>query len=238
MLAVASHPCPTRLSRTRRAWMRPSFLCSVICASLMILAAYPGLAGSQTVSEPALEKKTRPATNRPVNSAEREPVEQTIVREGIAIDFSMDPVRVKHNASRRLQEGDDVAVRFAIRDTATDTPLAGVYPADLMALRAEGEKVVAHRCTDKLSTFLSGSIFSAAELDLNVYYVLALNNDASITVVDPLFGFGGTKLLAMVSLESPGVISFLHHRPYHQVLHLDGVPSDRWCTARIRRWSL
>ena len=32
-----------------------------------------------------------------------------------------------------------------------------------------------------------------AELDLNQFYVLALNNDATITVVDPRFGFGGTK---------------------------------------------
>ena len=39
---------------------------------------------------------------------------------------------------------------------------------------------------------------------MNVYNVLTLNDEASISVVDPLFGFGGTKLLGMVVLESPG----------------------------------
>jgi YVTN family beta-propeller protein len=43
-----------------------------------------------------------------------------------------------------------------------------------------------------------------AELDLNVYYVVTLNEEPTITVVDPLFGFGGSKLLARVRLGSPG----------------------------------
>jgi YVTN family beta-propeller protein len=34
--------------------------------------------------------------------------------------------------------------------------------------------------------------------------VLALNEDPTISVVDPLFGFGGSKLLAMISLKSRG----------------------------------
>ena len=46
-------------------------------------------------------------------------------------------------------------------------------------------------------------LLSRPELDLNTYYVLALNADATITVVDPLFGFGGTKLLALVALPEP-----------------------------------
>ena len=35
-----------------------------------------------------------------------------------------------------------------------------------------------------------------ADLVLNVYYVLTLNGNGTIGVVDPLFGYGGTKLLA------------------------------------------
>ena len=47
-------------------------------------------------------------------------------------------------------------------------------------------------------------MLSRPEVDLNVYYVLALNEDATISVVDPLFGYGSSKLLTMVFLHSPG----------------------------------
>src|SRR6185369_2690341 len=39
---------------------------------------------------------------------------------------------------------------------------------------------------------------------LNSYYVLALNKSADISVIDPLLGFGGSKLLTLVMLRSPG----------------------------------
>ncbi len=51
---------------------------------------------------------------------------------------------------------------------------------------------------------INASLLSPADLDLNVYYVLTLNGNGTIGVVDPLFGYGGTKLLAMVPLKSPG----------------------------------
>jgi DNA-binding beta-propeller fold protein YncE len=42
------------------------------------------------------------------------------------------------------------------------------------------------------------------DVDLNSYYVLAMNKSADISVIDPLLGFGGSKLLTLVMLKSPG----------------------------------
>jgi YVTN family beta-propeller protein len=56
----------------------------------------------------------------------------------------------------------------------------------------------------KTKSFLEGGLFSKPDIDLNAYYVLALNEAPTISVVDPLFGFGGSKLLAMVPLKSRG----------------------------------
>jgi YVTN family beta-propeller protein len=128
---------------------------------------------------------------------------RTIVHQGIATEFSMEPVPAEERSSGAFREGDDVVFRFTMKDTATGTPLAKANPAAWMSLRPEGQ-ARAPTCTEKVKEFLSGSLFAQAELDLNVYYVLALNHDATITVVDPLFGFGGTKLLALVALKSPG----------------------------------
>lgn len=127
------------------------------------------------------------------------PVRQRIVETGIAVELSVEPVDATDGA---LSEGEDAVFRFRISDTTTGTPLSGLYPAAWMELLHEG--VEGSGCREKVKGFLGGGLFARPELDLNSYYVLALNDDASITVVDPIFGFGGSKLLAMILLESPG----------------------------------
>jgi YVTN family beta-propeller protein len=127
------------------------------------------------------------------------PVRQRIVETGIAVELSVEPAGAAGGA---LLEGEDAVFRFRISDTTTGTPLSGLYPAAWMELVHEG--VEGRGCAEKVKDFLGGSVFAKPELDLNSYYVLSLNDDASITVVDPFFGFGGSKLLAMVLLESPG----------------------------------
>ena len=54
------------------------------------------------------------------------------------------------------------------------------------------------------ATMLQGSLFTPPEADLNVYYVVTLNHNETLSVVDPLFGFGGSKLLALVPLAARG----------------------------------
>jgi YVTN family beta-propeller protein len=121
--------------------------------------------------------------------------------QGIAVDLSVEPLTETDGA---LVEGQPARFRFRITDTTTGLPLSGVYPAAWMDLFVKGIEADAASCERKVEELVGGSLFSQAELDLNVFYVVALNDDATLTVVDPLFGFGGTKLLAMVVLESPG----------------------------------
>jgi YVTN family beta-propeller protein len=127
---------------------------------------------------------------------------QRITREGIDVEFSIQHVDKSKTEAKELQEGDDARIRFKI--TASGRPLRAINPAAWMDLVPKDEIRGAKTCEQKAKAFLGGSIFGRAELDLNVYNVLTLNDEASISVVDPLFGFGGTKLLGMVVLESPG----------------------------------
>jgi hypothetical protein len=122
------------------------------------------------------------------------------VQEGISVKLAVESLSGEAPA---LQEGSHVRVRFTITDTASGAPLSGLYPAAWLD-RMPTEKAATGSCSEKVSTFLGGSLFAQPELNLNVYYVLALNDDATITVVDPLFGFGSTKLLALVNLPGNG----------------------------------
>ncbi|MFY9820929.1 MAG: YncE family protein, partial [Thermoanaerobaculia bacterium] len=123
------------------------------------------------------------------------------VHEGIAVELQVDPLQPA--PGRLLTEGDDAAIRFKISDQTTGNPVAGAYPSAWLDLLRPGESA-GDQCAKRIGELLGSDLFNRPALDLNVYYVLALNQDATISVVDPLFGFGGTKLLAMVQLDSPG----------------------------------
>lgn len=131
------------------------------------------------------------------------PVPQKSVENGIALELSVQPV----SGSGPLREAQDVRLTLKITDQLTGAPMAGLYPGgwmDRAAVRRKLGEKVSTDCKKKVESLLGGSMLSRPEVDLNVYYVLALNEDASISVVDPLFGYGNSRLLSMVFLASPG----------------------------------
>jgi len=156
-----------------------------LCGKTLAFALVALLAGAASSS--ASPPGTRLTTER-------------LVREGMAVDFEIESFAGKE----RLEEGDNVALRFKITDIATGTPLSGVFPAAWMDLRPEAEESTTKTCRDKIEAFIGGSLLSPPELDLNIYHVLALNHDGTISVVDPLFGFGTTRLLDMIFLPGTG----------------------------------
>ena len=62
----------------------------------------------------------------------------------------------------------------------------------------------ATQCRQKIQSYLTGSMRARPDVDLNSYYILALNKSPDISVIDPLLGFGGSKLLTLVMMKSPG----------------------------------
>lgn len=153
--------------------------------------------------QPNAPQKTKPAESDPEVSQVVEAAAETkkLVREGIAVEFDLGPLDGK---SRPLREGQDGVVRFRITDAANGAPLAGLRPSAWLDLRPAGRSGDAKQCHEKIQSFLQGSLSARPVVDLNSYYVLALNEEPNISVIDPLLGFGGSKLYALVSLKSPG----------------------------------
>ena len=114
---------------------------------------------------------------------------EKIERYGVAVEFT---------SSRQVVAGKDVDLHFAIHG-ADGTPLSGVRPAAWIDVRDNTA------CRDKIQSFLSGTLRTRPQVDLNTYYVVTLNAEGSVAVIDPLLGFGGSKLLTAVGLQSPGV---------------------------------
>jgi len=134
--------------------------------------------------------------------AQEKPAVQKIEREGVEVEFTIEPIK-EPGKSSELMEAKEAVVRFKIHDKASKTPLSGVKPAVWLTQRSEGE-VDAQQCREKIQAFMQGSLRSRPDVDLNTYYVLALNEESNISVIDPLLGFGSSKLLTLVMLKSPG----------------------------------
>lgn len=143
------------------------------------------------------------ASDLPAGAPALGPSAFSIVQDGIAVELKLRSLRSEAGEGR-LEEADPVEVELKITDQASGVPLTGLNPAAWMDLIPAEADRANESCKQKVATFLGGSLLSSPQVDLNTYFVLALNADPSISVVDPLFGFGGSKLLALVDLASPG----------------------------------
>lgn len=130
----------------------------------------------------------------------QEPYHKSVVKEGIQVDFSMTNLNPKRPLGE-FREGDNVRFQFKVYDTITSKPLTGAFPAAWMD-KSNPENPV--DCGRKVVSYIEGGLLSRPELDLNVYYVLTLNEDNTINVVDPLFSFGGSQLLTQIQLAGSG----------------------------------
>lgn len=120
------------------------------------------------------------------------------VDQGIAVEVSILPAE-----GMGLKEGGDALVRIRLSDATTGTPLARTYPAAWMdPVVAVEEQALS--CRQRVEGYVAGGLLKRPRVDLNSYRILTLNDDASISVLDPLSGFGGSQLLTSLFLPSPG----------------------------------
>ena len=115
---------------------------------------------------------------------------QKLVEQGIAIEFTVDS-QVPN--APRPKAAEDANIKFKITDTTTGTPVKGLSLSAWLSLR-EGEKTAEDaQCREKIQSYLTGSMRARPDVDLNSYYILALNKSADISVIDPLLSFGGRQ---------------------------------------------
>jgi YVTN family beta-propeller protein len=141
----------------------------------------------------------KPAAEQPAQAASA----TRLVREGVSVEFSARPAGGKGD----LREGDYAEVTFRISDASTGNPVRSLTPGAWMDI---GQPISARDtapidCRQKMSLYLSGRVGIRPMIDLNSYYILALNRDSSISVVDPMVGMAGkTYLYAHIALPRPG----------------------------------
>jgi len=135
-------------------------------------------------------------------------------KDNVAVEFSMSQADSSLPSSSHFHQGENVMVRFSIRDKVSGAPLDGLHPAAWLDLHSEdlhsgdlhGEKEAAAPvpCKERVKKLLNASALSRPEIDLNSYDVIVMNDNATISVIDPQFSYGASRVIATVPLASPG----------------------------------
>ncbi|MDR0279552.1 MAG: YncE family protein [Paucimonas sp.] len=127
--------------------------------------------------------------------------EGALVRDGVSVALRIAPLA----EDGVLREGEFADVGFRISDSASGQPLAGLAPGawlDPQAAAADLAQGREHSCKSRVGVFLKSNIGARPLLDLNSYFLLVMNRDASISVVDPQVSVGGiTSTLARIELK-------------------------------------
>ena len=135
---------------------------------------------------------------------EVEPIYEKFEQDGVTVEFTV-KAEDTFLGNAEVTEGAYATVRFRITDTVTGEPLTEVRPAAWMDLLAENSTIDPQACRDKVDGYLKGQISNRPLVDLNSFFILALNSGNSVSVIDPLVQVGGvTQLYTTLLLESPG----------------------------------
>jgi YVTN family beta-propeller protein len=129
-----------------------------------------------------------------------------ITRKGVTVEFNVTPTDGR-KSSDEIVEGEFADIEFRISGAENGEPLRGVYPGVWVDLTqtSDGEKSgTAFDCKTRVSQYLQGLVGMRPMIDLNSYYVLVMNRDASISVIDPVVGITGiTSLYTSIPLTRP-----------------------------------
>ncbi len=125
--------------------------------------------------------------------------QRTLVRDGISMRLEIDPLE-ERSQSNFLNASHVLRIRLALQDAATHSPLTGLHPSAWLSLRENNEDIP---CSARARAFLRrGLMEKQPDMDLTDYYVLVLNQDETIHVVDPQFSYGQPRLISSISLPS------------------------------------
>jgi hypothetical protein len=132
------------------------------------------------------------------------PSPQAVTDQGVSIEFRVTPIGRKVKSDSGLIAGEDATASFKITGTNGSVPLSNLRPAVWIDQRPGKDPSDLKQCRDKIQAFLQTDFSRRPALDLNSYFVLTLNEEANISVIDPLSGFGGSKLYNLIALPGPG----------------------------------
>lgn len=134
--------------------------------------------------------------------AEDERVYEQVVVGGVSVEFTVENFLGVGGrggeVAPRIIAGEHANLQFHITDADSGEPIGGLNPAVWLDIAA-GDRT----CSDKIGGYLAGTLESRPTIDLNSYFILGMNRDSTISVLDPMIDVGGmTNLFSVIILQA------------------------------------
>lgn len=88
--------------------------------------------------------------------------------------------------------------------------MQGLYPAAWIDLSKtwKGHQLKDLTCKDRVEIYLKGIVGMRPMIDLNSYFILVLNQDPTISVIDPIVGITG-RTIPLLKGEGKSLVEYL-----------------------------
>jgi YVTN family beta-propeller protein len=151
---------------------------------------------------------------------------------GIRIAFALSALK----SDAAPAAGGDAAFAFTLTTGNNAAPLRGAKPAAWLVPHAPGTTLDERQCRRVAASFVRGASMAVPAVDLNTFYVLALGGDASVSIIDPRIGFGGSRLIGLATFDATAVDWAL--TPDQTVLAVAEPTVDQVALIDTRDWSI
>lgn len=129
---------------------------------------------------------------------------KTIEQEGLRIEFSIEPVAAQ-NAAPTLYADQLVRIRMAVTRQSDGHPLNNWNVGAWLDRAMSAASGAMPACPQRVAGYLGGDLLQRPLLDLTGYYVLTLDAEPSVSVLDPAVSFAGrTSLYSALPLKGRG----------------------------------
>lgn len=177
-----------------------SFRVLAACAALGLAAAVPTAAQQEHAHHPP------PAAADEAPSAAAQEAARTPIP--VRAEFASGPL----GGSGTVLERQELEVRVRLTDPATGRPITGLEPMAWVDVRRDADPTPIETCQQRVGSFVEATLHvKHGEInvtqpvdDLNGHYVVALARGGTVVVIDPVKGFGRTRMLTAVPLGAEG----------------------------------
>jgi hypothetical protein len=123
---------------------------------------------------------------------------ERVVSAGVQVDLKLDLV--------------SKIATFTFIDASTASQITTARPAAWMQLRRSEQIADELSCEAKAMQLSTGSLGTRADVDMNTYRLVTLNEDATVAFINPLVKLNNSRLESIVQLPSKGYDWVLSHR--------------------------
>jgi len=165
---------------------------------------YAGLAAGSDAQLP--DKPETAPDSPPATTAVGAVAADRLVKHGVVVDFEARPVMP--GDANTLVEDQFAEIRFRLTEEASGAPISGITPGawmDIGEIHQGQQDAKQKSCKDKIALYLKGVVGIRPMIDLNSYYVVVMNQEPSLSIIDPLVSMAGvTSTIGMIPLKGPG----------------------------------